>query len=123
MISYTDGKDAKFWFKQGEGKSGEENVKDLVMTEIRRLFPDRTVPDPIFFKQHPWFDGCTYWLPGEYNVEEESNKSLRPLPSTIPNLFMTGESFAVKQCWIESAITQSDKLLDNKEFLRCLKKL
>jgi protoporphyrinogen oxidase len=57
MISYTDGADAKYWIKQDEsaGVHGEENVKDLVMTEIRRLFPDRTVPNPIFFKQHPWY--------------------------------------------------------------------
>jgi monoamine oxidase len=123
MISYTDGKDAKFWFKQGEGKMGEENVKDLVMTEIRRLFPDRTVPDPIFFKQHPWTSGCTYWSPGNYCVEYESDKSLHPLPKDIPNLFMCGESFAVKQCWIESGLEQSDKLLDNREFKGCLKKL
>ena len=118
MISYTDGKDAKWWFKQDESNAehGEENVKDLVMTEIRKLFPDRTIPNPIFFKQHPWYDGCTYWLPGSYNVVEESNKSLHPKPSEIPHLFMCGESFAVKQCWVESALDQADKLLSNHKF-------
>jgi hypothetical protein len=118
MISYTDGKDAKWWFKQDNSAAehGEENVKDLVMTEIRKLFPERTIPNPIFFKQHPWYDGCTYWLPGSYNVIEESKKSIHPLPESIPNLFMCGESFAVKQCWVESALNQADKLLDNKKF-------
>lgn len=118
MISYTDGNDAKWWFKQDESAAehGEENVKDLVMTEIRKLFPDRTIPNPLFFKQHPWYQGCTYWLPGNYSVEDESIKSLHPLPKTIPNLFMCGESFAVKQCWVESALEQADKLLAKHKF-------
>lgn len=116
MISYTDGLDAKYWFKQDETEHGEENVKDLVMTEIRKLFPERTIPDPLFFKQHPWYEGCTYWLPGSYNIVEESNKSLHPKPQTMPNLFMCGESFAVKQCWVESALDQADKLLANHKF-------
>ena len=124
MISYTDGDDAKWWIKQDDSAAehGQENVKDLVMTEIRKLFPDRTIPNPIFFKQHPWYDGCTYWLPGTYNVEYESRKSLHPLDKKIPRLFMCGESFAVHQCWMESALDQADKLCDNIKFLLALKK-
>jgi len=113
MISYTDGDDATNWIKQD---NRHENVKDLVMTEIRKLFPERTIPDPRFFKQHPWYDGTTYWLPGTYNVEEESNNSLHPLEKKMPNLFMCGESFAVKQCWMESALEQADKLCNNIKF-------
>jgi protoporphyrinogen oxidase len=125
MISYTDGDDARFWIKQDESAAehGEENVKDLVMTEIRKLFPERSIPNPIFFKQHPWYDGCTYWLPGRYNVIDESKKSLHPLPTTMPNLFMCGESFAVKQCWIESALDQADQLLSHPKFLTTMRKL
>jgi hypothetical protein len=125
MISYTDGLDAQYWIKQDETakEHGNENVKELVMTDIRKLFPDRIIPDPIFFKQHPWYEGCTYWLPGAYDVEEESKKSLHPLPVSMPNLFMCGESFAVKQCWIESALDQADKLLDNDKFRITLRNL
>ena len=121
MISYTDGKDAMWWIKQNE-LGGDNNVKDLIMSEIRKLFPDRVIPDPIFFKQHPWYDGCTYWLPGDYDVKKESKKSLHPLPKEIPNLFMCGESFAVKQCWIESALEQADKLCALTAFKECILK-
>jgi hypothetical protein len=86
------------------------------MSEIRRLFPDSEIPNPIFFKFHPWYDGCTYWLPGKYSIEDESDKSLQPLKDTIPNLFMCGESFAVKQCWMESALEQADKLIKLQAF-------
>ncbi len=110
MISYTDGADAEFWMKAME-KSGEKSVERIIMSEIRRLFSDSEIPNPIFFKFHPWYDGCTYWLPGRYSIEDESDKSLQPLKDTIPNLFMCGESFAVKQCWMESALEQADKLI------------
>ncbi len=123
MISYTDGDDAKYWIKEGEGKHGEANVKDLVMSEIRALFPDRTIPDPIFFKLHPWSSGCTYWLPGVYNIEDESAKSLHPLPEDYPGLFMCGESFAVHQCWMESALDQADKLINQYQFRTLLRKV
>ena len=123
MISYTDGLDAKWWFKQNIDDSGDNDVKEIVMTKIRKLFPELNIPDPIFFKQHPWYDGCTYWLPGTYNVEEESNKSLNPRPKSMPNLFMCGESFAVKQCWVESALVQADKLLESDTFRRAISHL
>jgi len=123
MISYTDGLDAKWWFKQNICDSGDNDVKEIVMTKIRKLFPELNIPDPVFFKQHPWHDGCTYWLPGDYNVEEESNKSLHPRPKSMPNLFMCGESFAVKQCWVESALVQADKLVESGAFLRAIHKM
>jgi hypothetical protein len=124
MISYTDGADAKQWINMNDASiHGEDNVKDLIMTEVRKLFPERTIPDPIFFKQHPWYEGCTYWLPGNYKVEDASYDSLQPLPSTIPNLFMCGESFAVRQCWMESALDQADKLLSHLQFNLAFKKL
>ena len=95
MISYTDGEDARYWRKKDE---------DAVMKELRKIVD---VPDPIFFKKEYWADGCTYWLPGKYNVEEESEKSLQ----IGENVFLCGESYAVHQCWMESALEQADKLL------------
>ena len=100
MISYTDGDDTRFWRKKEQ---------DAVMKELRKIVD---VPDPIFFKKHYWANGCTYWLPGNYNVEEESYKSLQ----LAENVFLCGESFAVNQCWMESALDQADKLLGLKAF-------
>lgn len=95
MISYTDGDDTQFWKKKGQKE---------VMMELRNIID---VPDPIFFKMHFWRNGCTYWLPGRYNVEQESAKSLQ----ISENVFVCGESFAVHQCWMESALDQADALL------------
>ena len=100
MISYTDGDDTRFWKDKGQ---------EEVMVELRKIVD---VPDPIFFKKHYWSDGCTYWLPGAYNVEEESEKSLQ----IAENVFVCGESYAVNQCWMESALDQADKLLGFEAF-------
>ena len=113
MISYTDGNDAHYWIKQKEKEI-------VVMKEIRRLFPEMAIPDPLYFKTHPWYQGCTYWLPGAYDVKEASEESLHPLPTVFPGLFLCGESFAENQCWMESALDQADKLLKHPSFLHLL---
>lgn len=100
MISYTDGDDARFWTKM-------EEVQGEVMKRIRALFPDRDIPDPLFFKMHHWKEGCTYWKTGVYDVAKESEASVHPQK----NLFVCSESFAEETCWMESALVQADRVL------------
>jgi hypothetical protein len=116
MISYTDGKDAQKLIHK-------KDLENWIMKEIRSLFPNINIPDPILFKKYPWESGCTYWLPGDYNVLDESIKSLHPFPKKIPGLYMCGESFAVKQCWMESALEQSDILLSNNIFIKSVEEV
>jgi glycine/D-amino acid oxidase-like deaminating enzyme len=119
MISYTDGDDAEYWIKQHKQ---DHQMKDRIMREIRRQFPEHVIPEPIFFKQHEWKSGCTYWIPGNYRVKEVSDESLHPMPTTFPGVFICGESFAEKQCWIESALEQADKLLHHPQYqTKCMK--
>jgi len=108
MISYMEGPDTDKWFHLPK----ERLTKEL-MKEVRRLFP-LEIPEPTMVKRYPWAQGCSYWLPGDYDVEEESRASLQPYPQ-IP-LFLAGESFAVKQCWMESALQQADQLLSLPSF-------
>jgi len=114
MISYTDGADADYWMRQPPSL-----VPRRIMKEIRRLFPERDIPDPIFMKLHPWKNGCTYWTRGNYSVEEESRKSLQPLED-MPSVFLCGESYAVTQCWVESALNQADRLLAMPAFIKSI---
>jgi protoporphyrinogen oxidase len=111
MISYTEGPYAKYWMNMSLDES-----KYVVMTEIRRLFPDKNIPDPIFFKRHLWRIGCTYWLPGRYSVEEASRKILNPKQG----IYVCGESYAVHQCWIESALEHAEQLWSHPAFLESL---
>jgi len=115
MISYTDGDDALYWMRQPDAK-----VPERVMSHIRALFPDQSIPDPTFFKLHPWKEGCSYWKPGNYDIFEESKKSMHPLKE-MPGLFVCGESFAVLQCWMECAVEQADHMMELDAFQKRFK--
>jgi monoamine oxidase len=114
MISYMEGPDTDKWFHLPKEKLTKE-----LMKEVRRLFPHLEIPEPTMVKRYPWAQGCSYWLPGDYDVKEESRASLQPCPQ-VP-LFLAGESFAVKQCWMESALEQADHLVALPAFQTCLR--
>jgi monoamine oxidase len=109
MLSYTDGKDARHLLSILN--KGEDELEEYLMKEIRKMFPQHTIPEPLFFKAHPWFEGCTYWLPGSYDPAKLSEESLQPFPETMPELYCCGESFSLKQAWMEGALEQADALL------------
>lgn len=104
MISYTEGADARYWLRLTEGERTR-----AIMTEIRQLFPDRVIPDPLRVRYHVWSAGCTYWTPGKYDVVKASETSLQPFPGRP--LYLCGESFALEQAWMESALEQADRVL------------
>lgn len=106
MISYTDGADARFWIKMKKEK-GEEAVKDAIMKGIRKLLPDKDIGEPSAFVIHPWSNGCTYWLPGSYDPATMAKESLNP----GPGLFVCGESFSMRQAWVEGALESAHALL------------
>ncbi len=108
MISYTDGKDARHILNMLK-QHGEEELGEKIVDQVRKMFPEKKIPDPLFFKAHPWYSGCTYWLPGEYDPLVESKKALKPFADM--NLFCCGESFSLKQAWMEGALEHADLLL------------
>ena len=134
MISYTEGRDARYWM---DIKSEKRREKEM-MRELRELYKDKEIPDPLFVKFHGWETGCTYWTPargaaatvkehwktGDYQAEEESEKSLQPLGGL--SLYVCSESFSAQQCglpaagprasrvgqsWMESGLEQADRVL------------
>jgi len=110
MTSYTDGEDTKIWMKILKNQ-GEEGVSKRIIKELEALF-QKKIPEPEVFKMYYWKEGCSYWLPGLYNVHEYSKQIMQPLPLKNPNIFVTGESYAVNQCWIESALEHTSQMLD-----------
>lgn len=105
MISYTDGRDTRYW-------TNKKQITAAVQREVRRLFPELEIPDPLWVRAYPWDQGCTYWKPGDYDPATESKKALHPLPDTYPELYMCGESFSVgRQAWIEGALEHAEALL------------
>ena len=109
MLSYTDGRDARHLLKILE--KGEEELEEYLLKEIRAMFPGKEIPEPHFFKAHPWFEGCTYWLPGTYDPKKLSEEAFQPFPETMPGLHCCGESFSLRQAWMEGALEHADALL------------
>jgi len=103
MISYTDSFDTAQYMKYKDPKQLEK----VILRDIRALFPDRTIPNPLEFQSYPWTAGATYWLPGSYDPEKESTQSVNPLPSTLPNVWLCGESWSLRQAWVEGALEQT----------------
>ena len=95
MISYTDGTDTNTW-KDLEGAK----LSKAIQKEVKRLFPERAVEEPTFLEKHEWPSGCTYWVPGDYDVDKAIQKAMHPQEG----LWVVGESVARHQAWIESAL-------------------
>jgi len=110
MVSYTDADDAFRMIKIMESK-GEKALGAFILRELRAMFPDRSIPKYLFFKAHPWTYGCTYWTPGDYNVEQMSKDAMRPDMKQFPNVYLCGESFSLRQAWMEGALEHADALL------------
>ena len=110
MISYTDSSDARFWMKKPK-----ETQKKEIMREIRRLFPEKEIPEPEHWSFHPWTDGCSYWLPypaGPLDARKAQHDVHYPFPASGPNVFICGESWSCCQTWIEGALRNAQGLFD-----------
>lgn len=104
MVSYTDSRDTNK-FHTLLKQYGEESLGDHIHNLLKKEFGN--VPKHTFFKQHYWKNGATYWLPGNYDVKEVSKKSVKPFDC---NVFVVGESFSLKQAWMEGGLEQSEYL-------------
>jgi len=108
MVSYTDDVFAKHYMKILD-EDGERGLQTEVLRDLRALFPERKIPVPTFFKPHPWDYGVSYWTPGEYSPEEESAAALEPFPGK--KIYVCGESFSLRQGWMEGALEHAAALL------------
>jgi hypothetical protein len=107
MVSYTDSRDT-VGFHRILKKFGEVSLGRHIQNLLKKLFG--SIPEYSFFKSHYWKYGATYWLPGDYDPIEESRKSLKPFEDS--EVYLVGESFSLKQAWVEGALEQSKKLFD-----------
>ena len=106
MISYTDDRDTEAW----DGLKGTA-LTTAIQKEARALWPALEIPEPLWVRPYEWTEGCTYWRPGLYDPVAMSLAAMHPRPSTMPGLYMCGESFHVgQQAWIEGALSHAEEL-------------
>ena len=111
MSSYTDADDTVFW----HSKSKVNLAKSLIQ-QLRESFPEKKIPNPLYTKPYYWADGCTYWTPGSYDPAKESVDIMRPLVR-LPDVYVCGESYSMKQAWMEGALEHAEAML-NRYFFR-----
>jgi protoporphyrinogen oxidase len=105
MISYTESQDTQRYMSL----TGDA-LKAALAHNLQQLFPDQPVPAILWARPYEWSDGCSYWLPGSYDPVAASREALQPLPEW-PHLHLTGESFSLRQAWIEGALEHAASLL------------
>jgi monoamine oxidase len=110
MVSYTDASNTTKWSTILK-KKGEKALCSSIVKELQSLFPEKRIPPPLFFKAHYWKQGCSYWTPGTYSPEEKSIQLMNPLSSRWPDLFLCGESYSLRQAWMEGALEHAEQLL------------
>jgi hypothetical protein len=110
MISYTDADDTEFYAKVQE-KGGDKALEKVILDDVRKLLPRTRIPKPLFFRSHLWKTGATYWLPGLYNPVLESNKAVHPKPTEFPSVWLCGESWSLRQAWVEGALEHANECL------------
>jgi monoamine oxidase len=94
---------------EAQKRKGDEWVKAEVLKDVRALLPTVDIPDPYAFKIHPWTAGCTYWLPGNYDVKDVMTAS-QHIGGDSGGIFACGESLSLRQAWVEGALESAEAL-------------
>ena len=104
MISYTDGKVAKYW--NDKLAAGEDILMNQLNNDLKKLFPDIKIPNPLWVKHHYWSSGAAYWKTGV-----ESNKIIPQIIEPFgkkESIYICGENFSNHQAWMEGALQTSE---------------
>lgn len=107
MISYTDQKLAEFWNKIVD--KGSKVLEQELSKQLKKLFPKKKIPQATYLKAHYWHNGVHFWKKGREG-EVEMQKITQPFKNE--NLYICGESYSLRQGWVEGALETSQEVID-----------
>ena len=110
MISYTDGTDTNFFMedKTRQKLKKDEIIKNKIQTELKEIFPNYNIPQPIYFKTHYWNVGAHHWKPNC-----NSKEIYKHVKNPMKNIYIIGEAFSQKQAWAEGALETVESIISN----------
>lgn len=108
LISYTNGSDVTHFLQENNILKSNKEIEKIVIDECKKLFKDRRITKPIYFKCHYWEQGNHYWKT-TYDSDKISYEMINP----VTNIYTCGEGFSKKQGWIEGAL-ETAQLVINK---------
>jgi hypothetical protein len=106
MISYTDGEDTKPFMKNKYELKSDSELREIVGKNIKKVFPEENISDPLYFSAHLWTVGCHHWLPNF-----DSTQIQKDILNPVENVYICGEGFSNKQAWIEGALNSAAKVI------------
>jgi len=105
MITYSDTKNARQW----QQDKINDVFKKKIMKNIRMLFSEKQIPEPIFLASNFYAEGTHVW---KVNCDGESLQPRILQPFRDMNLFICGESYSTNQGWIEGALETSNAVVE-----------
>jgi len=96
MLSYSDSINAETW----NYFNNKNEFNSELMKNIRKLFPDKIIPDPLWIENYYW-ENATHWPNPYYKDYKNNNK----------NYFLVGETMTKRfNAWTEGALLSVEKL-------------
>jgi len=105
MITYSDTKNARQW----QQDKINDVFKKKIMKNIRMLFSEKKIPEPIFLASNFYAEGTHLW---KVNCDGVSLQPRILQPFRDMNLFICGESYSTNQGWIEGALETSNAVVE-----------
>mgnify|MGYP006087583405 CR=1 FL=1 len=102
MISYSDGKFARYW----DSLSKNQMMREL-KENIFKTFGIK-IPKPRYTKKCYWDIGTAFWLPN-YDSTKLIPEIMKPFKSK--NIYICGENYSRSQAWIEGALETSNEVV------------
>jgi protoporphyrinogen oxidase len=103
MISYSDGYHASQW--QTDFINGE--LDKNVMNNIRKLFPEKNIPEPLWIEKIHWANGVHGWK-SLIDIDLVYEQIQNPLH----NIYICGEVFSKWHGWIEGALETAGEVAE-----------
>lgn len=97
MISYSDLFDADYWKYFAD--QGDTQLEEQLKKQLKEIFPLTKIPKLEWIKSFYWKEGVHAWLPGV-----NPNKIRTELTKIHSNIMIVGETFSMRQGWIEGAL-------------------
>jgi cytochrome b involved in lipid metabolism len=105
MITYSDTTNAIQW----QQDKINDLFKEKIMKNIRLLFSEKEIPEPLFLTTNFYIEGTHLW---KINCDGKLLQKRILKPFYNMNLFICGESYSNNQGWIEGALETSSIVVD-----------
>lgn len=105
MVSYSDTSDADFWKAKRARPAG---LKAEIERQLGLVFPEIVFPQMEWLRSYFWKTAVHCWRAGV-----NPTKTRKAIERIHPNLHIIGESYSMRQGWIEGALESANRAVQN----------